>query len=233
MQTLSISIPQQKPQTTVQETQNITLSVAREGEILNDFRRLVYEQYNKRGWLNASEYPDEIVTDKFDSASDALVIRANNEIIGGMRIVRDTEYGFPHEEELKLKKCIAEATDENDALSTLAHIPRNRIAEITRVVGKKKQRMLTFDIIKCLYWYAKTSNIDLYVFVVDMGFFTLCDTLGIPISPIGTPVFCEGSWTIPAITQPSRYPIEIPKKSPDQWSYIATPENLDDTWILH
>jgi hypothetical protein len=233
MQTLSTSTPQNHPQTTVLDTPNITLSVARGGEILTNFRRLVYEQYNKRGWLNASEYPNEIVTDKFDSASDALVISDGNEIIGGMRIVRDTEYGFPHESELNLDKLIKDATGGNDALSTLAQIPRKRMAEITRVVGKKKQRMLTFDIIKCLYWYAKTGNIDLYVVVIDMEFFILCNRLGIPISPIGTPVFCEGSWTIPAITQPSRYPIEIPKKSPEQWSYIATQENLDATWTIH
>ncbi|MCF7815856.1 MAG: hypothetical protein K9M10_03775 [Candidatus Pacebacteria bacterium] len=214
-------------------SKKVTLSIAREGESLLDFRKLVYEQYAKRGWLDMSQYPNGIVTDEFDTTSDALVIRSNEEIVAGMRIVRDGGNGFPHEEELQITKLITEAAQGSDALKLLARTPRSRMAEITKVVGKKRQRMLTFDIIKCLYWYAKTSGVDLYVMVIDMDFFVLCDTLGIPISPVGTPVYCEGSWTIPAITQPSRYEREISKKSPQGWSYIAIPDNLDTTWTVH
>jgi hypothetical protein len=212
---------------------DITLSIAREGVMLNEFRKLVYEQYATRGWLDMSQYPDGMVTDEFDADSDALVIRTNEEIVAGMRIVRDTGNGFPHEEELRLEKRIAEADCDGVALSLLAKTPRNKMAEITKVAGKKRRRMLTFDIIKCLYWYAKSSGIDLYVMVIDMEFFILCDTLGIPISPIGTPVYCEGSWTIPAITQPARYECEIMKKSPQGWAYISLPDNLDASWTVH
>ena len=211
----------------------ITLSIAREEGALNEFRRLVFDQYAKRGWLDMSQYPDGIVTDSFDATSDALIIRSEEEIVAGMRIVRDGGNGFPHEVELQLDRAFTDPMGNGDVLRLLTHTPRECMAEITKVVGKPRQRMLTFDIIKCLYWYAQSNNIDLYVMVVDMNFFILCDTLGIPISPIGTPVYCEGSWTIPAITVPQRYETEIKKKSPQGWSYIATPDNLDSTWTVH
>lgn len=211
----------------------ITPSIARESEALHEFRKLVFEQYALRGWLDMTQYPDGVVTDEFDDVSDALVIRSEHEIVAGMRIVRDMGNGFPHEDELQIRNLAGNTPHAIEALSLLGRTPRDRMAEITKVVGKKKQRMLTFDIIKCLYWYAMSNSIDLYVMVIDMNFFILCDTLGIPISPIGTPVYCEGSWTIPAITEPRRYEREIMKKSPQGWTYIANPDNLDRTWTVH
>jgi hypothetical protein len=62
--------------------------------------------------------------------------------------------------------------------------------------------------------------------VVDMDFFQLCFKLGIPIDPIGVPLLCEGSWTIPAVIDPLRFEIEIPQKNQTAWDYITTPNNL-------
>lgn len=212
---------------------SVLLSIALEKDVETNFKRLVYEQYQQRNWLDTADYPDKIVTDQFDDDSDILVVQSGDEIIAGMRIVKDMGKGFPHERELNLDQFRSGSHYEHEASHILANTPRCRMAEITKVVGKKKKRMLTFDIVKCLYWYALRNDIDLYVVVIDMEFFLLCDTLGVPINPIGTPVYCEGSWTIPAITIPSRYPHAISAKSPSGWSYIAAPDNLDGTWTKH
>ncbi len=216
----------------VPEHDEVQLSIAHDPGILRAFRHLIYEEYLKRGWIDPQDYPDGVMTDEFDATSDALVIQSSGEIIAGTRIVRDGGRGFPHSNELQLDHLHPEWFKDQHAVTLLSSTPRERIAEVTRVVGKKKRRMLTFDIIKCLYWYARTTSIDVYVMVIDLEFFTLCDTLGIPITPIGIPVHCEGSWTIPAITEPSRYPEEISRKSPRGWDYIATTNNLDATWSV-
>lgn len=209
----------------------ITLSIAnKNGDLATNFRRLVFEQYQMRGWLDPNEYPEGIVTDKYDDHSDLLVVQSGEEVVAGMRIVRDMGFGYPHEKDLPITQFIPSGYYENKTLRKLANTDRKNMAEITKVVGKKQQRMLTFDIIKCLYWYAKRSDIELYLMVVDLDFYKLCTRLGIPIEPIGNEVYCEGSLTLPAVTDPSCYAESISKKSKRNWEYIATQHNLDDTW---
>ncbi len=217
---------------TLSSAQGVMLSVA-QGGVATDFRRLVFEQYHEREWLNPADYPDGVVVDEFDAGSEIIVIQSADEIVAGMRIVRDVGMGFPHEHELKLNQLDLNNNCPHDVLDHLTHTPRGKMAEITKVVGKRKQRMLTLDIVKGLYWYALRNDIDVYVVVIDMEFFLLCNRLGVPIDPIGTPVYCEGSWTIPAITIPSRYPNSISQKNPSGWSYIATQDNLDETLVMH
>jgi hypothetical protein len=214
------------------EKESVQLSIAHDPTTLHAFRHLVFEEYAKRGWINPDDYPDGVMTDEFDTTSDALVIQSSEGVIAGTRIVRDDGHGFPHSDELQLESLHPEWFKDPRAVTLLSNTPREHVAEVTRVVGKKKRRMLTWDIIKCLYWYSRVARINIYVMVIDLEFFTLCDTLGIPISPIGVPVHCEGSWTIPAITEPGRYPEEIQKKSPRGWEYIAAPDNLDASWAL-
>jgi hypothetical protein len=114
----------------------------------------------------------------------------------------------------------------------LAKTSRGQMAEITKLVGKKRQRFLTYDLAKLIYWYAKQHDVDIYLMVVDVEFFLLCDKLGIPITPIGVPVQCEGSWTIPAVIDPDQFEVVIPEKSPGYWAYISGKENLDSTWKI-
>jgi hypothetical protein len=208
----------------------VTLSLTKDEVVLHDFRRLVFEQYRMREWLDPEQHPDGIVVDKFDDHSETLIVQSGKEVIAGMRIVKDFGLGFPHEDLLKLDTFPKNGHYEKTTLHKLAHTPREGLAEITKLAGKKRQRFLTFDLAKCIYWYAKHSNIELYLMVVDMDFFQLCFKLGIPIDPIGTPLLCEGSWTIPAIIDPTRFEEEIPKKSQAAWDYIALPNNLQGVW---
>jgi hypothetical protein len=212
---------------------HVSLGVAK-GTTRESFRKLAFKEYNSRGWLNPSQYPNGIVTDEFDLRSEDVVIRTdNNDILAGMRIVRDTEHGFPHEQELGLRNITSPHGMCEDTFKLITETPRGMMAEITKVVGKRVRRMLTLDIVKGLYWYALRNHISLYVIVIDMEFFQLCDKLGVPIEPIGIPVYCEGSWTIPAITVPSKYPHSIAHKNPNGWSYIATPDNLEESLVMH
>lgn len=205
------------------------LSIATADQTVNDFRRLVFDQYSLRNWLDPKEHPGGIVVDEFDSNADILVVRSGTEVVAGMRIVKDTGKGFPHEDLLDLRQFTKNGYYENNILRKLANTDRDNMAEITKLVGKKRQRFLTFDLAKCIYWYAKQHEIELYLMVVDMEFFLLCDKLGIPITPIGTPVLCEGSWTIPAVIEPKSFESVLPQKNQSAWDYIGMPNNLDIT----
>ena len=214
-------------------SRNVVLSVAHDGDVATQFRRLVFDQYREREWLDPSEYPDEIVVDKYDAWSDILVIQTGGEILAGMRIVRDGGTGFPHEDEMGINEPTLKSCGSKMVMEKLLETPRHKMAEITKVVGKRKQRTLTFDILKCLYWYATRNEVGLYVMVIDLEFFLLCTGFGVPIHPIGTPVYCEGSWTIPAVTAASEWPEAIAQKKPSAWQYIATEDNLDGSWMKH
>lgn len=222
--THEVSIPTKNP---------ITLSIASSPSAENGFKRLAFEEYGARKWIEPHEYPDGLLTDVFDPESDALTILSNGEIVAGTRVVRHSELGFPHERELKLEYLRPEIMPDPEAYYTLINTPRTHWAEVTRVVGKRSARKLTLDIIKCLYWYAQGRNISVYLMVIDLGFFTLCtEHNGIPIIPIGIPVYCEGSWTIPAITEPLKWPELIREENPSGWKYISDESNLDHTWSI-
>lgn len=210
-----------------------TLSIAADSDMVGKFQDLVCAEYGKRGWLKDQTPTRTSVCDKFDAQSNCLIVRSESDIIAGMRIVRHSDFGFPHESEIGLNQTLSLQQIPDAIRKLIAETPQSNIAEITRVVGKKTtRRMLTLDIVKCLYWFSKNSNIVFYVMVIDVEFFTLCTTIGVPIVPIGIPIECEGSWTIPAITIPKNYEASISKVSPGGWSYIQNPSNLDDTWEL-
>lgn len=211
----------------------VLLSVATDESTLRNFRALVFEQYGIRNWLEKSDHPDGLVTDEFDNNATVLTVQFLGEVVAGMRIVKDTEKGFPHEHELGLAQFDKEGYYEDKILHKIAKTDRSRMAEITKLVGKKKERMLTIDLAKCIYWYAINNDIDLYVMVIDRDFLQLCTILGIPIHPIGPDVYCEGSWTTPAVIDPSQFPESMSRRSKKYWGYISVPDNLQNSLRHH
>ena len=86
-------------------SQQAILSIANNNpHVLQDYRQVVFEQYKMRGWLDPSQYPDGQVIDEFDLHADVLVVQSGTETVAGMRIVRDSEKGFPHENLLDLSQ---------------------------------------------------------------------------------------------------------------------------------
>ena len=193
------------------------------------FAALVREEYSRRGWMD----PSESVADKFDIGAHFIVVEDGEEIIAGMRIVKDVGLGFPHEELMGLDSLHTRKPGAGkEACDRLQFVNRAQMAEITKLVGRRRTRNLTIDLAKCIYWFAKAHNIAAYLMVIDMEFFILCDRRGVPIHPIGTPQICEGSWTIPAVIFPEDFPTAIQKKSPEHWDYISRPTDMGD-YVRH
>ncbi len=230
LHTIQTTLPS-TPQCLARDTLQLRIA---EGSLATAFRRLAFLEYASRSWVDVTQYPDGILTDEFDAVSDALVIVDQDECVAGTRVVRHSHLGFPHEKELRLDYLTPGILGSERTYSLLTTTPRREWAEVTRVVGKRRVKKLTLDIIKCLYWYAERSGISLYVMVIDLNFFTLCtEHNGIPITPIGVPVYCEGSWTIPAVTEPHRWPEVISDANPAGWNHISNTAGLDLTWSRH
>lgn len=201
----------------------VKLSIAG-GDMLPVFHALVQEEYGKRGWMD----PNQTVGDKFDVGAQVVVVQDGEEIIAGMRIVKDVGCGFPHEDIMDLDGLREQKLDTlREVCERLSQIDRGEMAEITKLVGKKRSRNLTIDLAKCIYWFAKSQKVRAYLMVIDMEFFILCDKRGIPIRPIGTPQICEGSWTIPAVIFPEEFEISVPQKNAESWEYISRPTNTE------
>mgnify|MGYP000848958321 CR=1 FL=1 len=195
------------------------------------YRDMVMDQYRQRNWVSDAIIPEGMIFDQFDTVSRLLTVSSGDEIVAGMRIVHDSALGFPHEPLLGLDQFRPDGYYEDSTRRKLANASRSRMGEITKLAGKKRQRLLTIDLAKCIYWYAKEFDIDLYLMVVDLEFFVLCDKLSIPITPIGTPVYCEGSWTVPAVIDPDAFEPVMTMKCPGSWQYISAKENLDGSWM--
>lgn len=208
----------------------VTISLA-EALVLDRFRRLVFEQYGERNWLDRNGTIEDQVLDKHDPCSEVITVNQGDEVIAGMRLVRDEGEGFPHEELLGLSKLDPHGYYETEALRKLSVTKRQDMREITKLVGKRRERSLTIDLAKCLYWYAKTRNVSLFVMVIDNDFLKLCSLLGIPIHPIDESVFCEGSLTTPAVIDPGEFPMRLRARSEKTWNYVSSPDNLHHTLL--
>lgn len=208
---------------------DLQLTVATSDPLLSNFQKLVFSEYGRRGWLNTEDYPSQKVTDSFDRHSHSIVFHKEDTALAGMRIVSDSEFGFPHEEHLDLSSLLNNNSLSSEFKDLLIRTPRSRMAEITKVVSQVGHKPLFFNITKSLYWYAQFCEIDVFLMVIDVNFFKLGNLIGMPIFPIGKNIHCEGSETIPAITIPSLYPKLLTHKSWG-WPYIQDTSNLDPSW---
>ena len=207
---------------------DITLSICHQNGLAVSYRRLVYDEYLKRGWITEEKYPNLECRDEFDQHSNFVVLHQDANALAGMRLVHDTPLGFPHESVLNLER-LKEHAQNHPHYPTVRDTGRSGIAEITRVAGKIKHQPFLYNVAKGLYWYAKHHNITYYLMVVDLDFFRLCDHVGIPIHPFGVPYRYDGSWAIPAITIPDEY-LDSIKHSEYGKSFILDKNTLGEGW---
>jgi N-acyl-L-homoserine lactone synthetase len=174
---------------TVTQECNLLMKIGDSTEI-HEFQKLLFNVYClKLGWHSPEKFPDGIFTDEYDSRSTFLTVYHGDTLSSGVRLVADGVGGFPHEKISGI--TLPYKTKSVDRLKTM---------EITRFIGNPAvKRIHTYDLMKALYWFGLSHGIELYFMVVDMSAFLLCHKLKFPIVPIATPLFCEGSWTIPAL----------------------------------
>lgn len=111
--------------------------VFRRADLPDDLKavyHLRYEVYcNESHFLDPKQYPDGIETDKYDPHSIHFAASDQYGMIGTMRLILDSSYGFPFEEHCRGKLHI-----------DINSIPRKHAAEISRfAISKRFRRRVT------------------------------------------------------------------------------------------
>ncbi len=210
----------------------ITIAPAKTKKEIEDFQRFLFRVYClELGWREARDFPGGLMADEYDRRASFIAIRSGAEIIGGMRIVKDSELGFPHEKELGLRLDKLGAEADRGAREKIRAAGRSGLREITRFAGKKTgRRVLTVDLAKGWYWYCVRNAVSVCFMAVDMRLFLMCEKLFIPLKPVGVPKWCEGSWVVPSVLVLDDMMASLKKNNPEARKYILDKSNLAGDW---
>ena len=177
------------------------------------------------------DFAGNLLTDEYDSKSSFITIHSGDEIIGGMRMVRNSEIGFPHEKETGVQLWNLGETVDSGTRKKMLKINKNNLREITRFIGKRTNKyVLTFDLAKGWYWYCFYNAVEACFMAVDMRLFLLCEKLFIPLRPVGIPKYCEGSWVIPSVLILEDMMTSLKDNNKELWQYILDKFNIAGEW---
>lgn len=212
--------------------EKITVKLAENEKEMEEFQRFSFQIYKELQWLNQDDFPDGILTDKYDAKSSFIVVYSNSEIIGGARLVRNSPLGFPHEKELGIDLWNLGDGVDSGIKEKISELDKSKIMEATRLVGKRtSRRILTIDLAKGWYWYSFHNAIEVCFMAVDLKVFLLAEKLSIPLKPVGIPKYCEGSWVIPCVLVLEDMMSSFKEKNTKVWEYIMDKSNLRGDWI--
>ena len=214
------------------ESDKISIRVAKTKEKIEEFQKFLFQIYCvELQWRDKNDFSDGLMSDKYDGNSSFITVHFGPEIIGGMRMVRNSVMGFPHEKETGVQlKNLRDAVNA-DTREKMLKINNNNLREITRFAGKKtSKRVLMFDLAKGWYWYCFRNEVEACFMAVDMNLFLLCEKLSIPLKPVGVPKYCEGSWTIPSILIMEDMMASLKEKNTGLWKYIMDGFNIFGDW---
>jgi len=77
--------------------QGIEIKIAETPEELEEVFRLRFEVYKNEDYIDPKDYPDGRLTDEYDKHSVSFLAVKNNEYVGTVRLVKNSDLGFPTE----------------------------------------------------------------------------------------------------------------------------------------
>lgn len=187
------------------------------------YQNLVRNIYCKRlNWVNEDE-AQNLFADGTDSDRTVLVISTNEELAGGMSLVKSSNLGFPHEGVLKNLNSYLANSGSN----------REKLREVNRLAAKPGGLYaLMPHLIKALYWFGLSRELKGYCMAIDMKVFLYCHKLGVSLSPIAIPAFCEGSWVVPAVLDLARLEDRLITANHRLWKYLKDKTNVEEALTL-
>ncbi len=116
-------------------------------ELLQEIYRVRYEVFCQEcGFLSPADYPDGLEIDKFDKHSLHFAAFADDNVIGTVRMIRNSAYGYPLHEHCKVISI-------NEA-----ELPQDSLVEISRLALRKSFRRRKEDSIYGIESYLKQSE---------------------------------------------------------------------------
>jgi len=179
---------------------------------LKEIFKLRYKVYCEEwGFENPSEHPERLEFDEFDKHSIhfAAIEEDANQLIGTVRIILNSEKGFPIERHCKID------TD-------LTHIKRDKIGEISRLAiskvyrrrledhftyeaisktyqdlhkvpyERRRRQEIVIGLYKCIYVESKRIGLTHWYAIMGQGLFLLLQRMGIAFKSIGPEINYHG-----------------------------------------
>lgn len=146
----------------------IKIKKVRTGAELNQARRLAWDIYAmQKKYIDPNFFPKKIFEDEFDRYSTYFAAFNKGEIIGTVRIVSNSNLGFPIE---KLYTLIAPS------------INKNKITEISRLMvleDFRKKEMIALGLCKKCFEESLTKGVDYWYAFLPMKLKNYFETYGI------------------------------------------------------
>ncbi|MBC7074441.1 GNAT family N-acetyltransferase [Candidatus Parcubacteria bacterium] len=129
--------------------ENIKIKKVKSKEELNQIRHFIWKVYAiEKGYIDPNFFKERMFIDEFDENSIYFSAVKNKEIVGGVRIVLNSEKGFPIEKLYELEKL---------------EIDRNKIAEISRLIAvthSSKNDVVALALCKSCFIYSRRLGIE-------------------------------------------------------------------------
>jgi len=179
-------------------------------EILKETYKLRYKVYCEEwGFEKPVDYPGGLEFDEFDNHSVHFVAEKDGLIIGTVRIILNSEKGFPIKRHCKIDV-------------DLSHLKKDKIGEISRLAISKEYRRRAEDrflyegipevctdtpqvyierrrrleiivgLYKCIYIESKNLDLTCWYAVMAKGLYQLLKKMGIFFVPVGPEIYYHG-----------------------------------------
>lgn len=177
---------------------------------LEEVFRLRYKVYcDEWGFEKPEDHPGGLEFDSFDSSSKHFVsLDESWQIIGTVRIILNSEKGFPIEKHCKIDSDLAGLhRDKIGEISRLAVSKRFRkrvedrfiydgtpelIQQQAAVHERRRRHEIVTGLYKCVYIESKKIGLTHWYAVMAKGLYILLKRLGILFEPIGPEIYYHG-----------------------------------------
>ncbi|MBE0447613.1 MAG: GNAT family N-acetyltransferase [Actinobacteria bacterium] len=144
--------------------------------------KLRYEVYClEKRYLNADDYPDQLEHDEWDKYSVHFIATDGTDIVGTVRLIKDSPIGFPTELLFDIAR---------------SNIHNKSIAEVSRLIVNPQFKSLTLQIANGLYKvmlnFSIEEGITHWYAVMDKHLYVAYSRIGFTFEQIGESKHCFG-----------------------------------------
>lgn len=186
---------------------------------MEQIQRLRFRVYClEKQFLPVDDYKDGIESDEFDPYSvHFLAVESENhgEILGTMRLILDSENGFPVEKHFKLSRPVKD---------------RSGTVELSRLIVAREAQNLSALILMGLfrevYLYSKEHEIDDCYAVLEESLLRLLTRFGLPFEEVGEKSWYYNTLNSPVFLSVSNADLVLERNNALFYAYLQEPKGV-------
>jgi N-acyl-L-homoserine lactone synthetase len=183
--------------------------------------KLRYEVYClEKRYLNADDYPDHLEHDEWDKYSVHFIAKSNDNIVGTVRLIKESPIGFPIEKHFGIKRT---------------EVPTKVFAEGSRFIVRSQFRKSIFKIAnglnRCIIEACIEEGItDLYI-ILDERLYAAYTRIGLVLEEVGKPQRCFGCVNTPYVMPLRETLINLATNKPRMYEFFSKPYDRDSIFV--